>query len=348
MKFVCLIVGALITCAQSFAFAPSWYKYYNHINNAEQLICKGDYGAACKQYKMACAINDTSIANINLYNAFHTGMMSGDTTFAKNQLHGLLQRGLHEKFISNHILKYYSVPQQQCIRAWVDLYKGDTIVPSAMALYVQGLVDQDQGVRSYSSDLNDGSVNTDTVRKVDAKVQKELFDTLQKHTLGINAIGNGQSGPFNGLAYNIIILHNIQMAESGENDFLFWSVVNKGLEQFSITPNEALMFALAGPKVVTQKYMGSKEPLMFECLGYNDSLFIPKIDKSKIAKINTIRQQYGLCTIEDEITKINYANKMGDKNRFYIDGAKQVMDTEQKEQLDKWLKKAVYPWSYAE
>lgn len=344
MKLKCLAFLFVLCHFTGFSFPRSWHTYYSHINNAEQFICKGNIRGAYKQYKLAFAINDKNISNNDLYNSFHTAITVNDTVFAKKQLHVFLRRNVSQKFIDKDILGYYNGTQLQCIQQWVNLYKNDTIVLSETGLYVDRLITRDQDVRRNATGSKYyGGKGADSIDIVDGKVSKELFNLLQRQLLSIDSTGNYKHSPFSAVPYSIIISHNIKGAEMGKMDFLFWDVIIKGMEQYCFTPRDLLSYASAGYQTVAQKYMGAKDPLMFDCVGFNDSLFIPKMNNSKIGSINLIRNKYGLCTIEEEIVKINYANKVRGKSRFHISGAMRILDTEERNELNDWLNKTIYP-----
>ncbi len=322
-------------------YAQSWLKYYSIINKAELAICIENFQLADSLYKDAFALNPTSWNSKNLYNSFLVALEVQDVRFAKKQFKALARRGLQRKVFERHILRLQkngddSLQMEQWYRQFCDTSLFNTHFNSG----VLKLYRHDQGVRSYIANVSNGS-STDTVDKIDHRNQSELELLLNDFLPPLDSVSLNVDDAISDDYYNVIILHYLERNLEQSDSVKFLSTLYRGLSTYKTDP-EAFASLLISVTVHQKIYLTDSicisEPLTFDGLSYEGKIYAPCMQESYRKRLNDLRAKFGLCSIEDVLSKLSWYNSPKNSNKYMIGpGPGLVYVTEKVETKEKWL-----------
>jgi hypothetical protein len=289
----------------------NWRTYYALVDTAEINIVDSVYQKALSYYNKAFNIVEIPYGK-DLYNAALCASKIGDYTKTTDLLNHLVEKGIAKVYFedNDYFMEYR---KSQSWKDFVDNYniqrnKYNANINSHLKDKFKNMLDRDQyyTVRKYNTGYGD-SCFIENYKQI-----KDFIEIINKYGFPDENLIGLTTLPFENI-YGLIIIHFFQNKDYFNhprffNDEKRNEYINKGIDFNSINLDSILKVAVFQGKYHPQAFYNASDIKLM--LQVDDTIAMLDYSSKKLHQLDSIRQSYGLCSMELYKKKGLYALKI--------------------------------------
>lgn len=300
-------------------YAQDIVAYNKIINQAETSLIRNDFTTSARLYNSAFLLSGDKAFGRDLLNAFHCAMDCRNEKNAELYLKMLLKKGVPRQAFEYLILKWYkTADEKNKIEGWFHKHENDTLKENTIAKTLKIWLDSDQIDRRFANEHSDDAGIQLLMNKQDSARAQKLYSLfVKKGVPDISTVGFLDDNSLSHPLYWILVLHNSQGYDGYGKSHLFDELMYKSVFQWKINASEFFELlnnsdlGLLNPPCEQIGKVNLCYPLTCDILQLgmdpeNATYELERFGKETEARINKMRSQFGVETLEETHAKFTY------------------------------------------
>lgn len=298
--FYILLFAVILSCSKTKEYNSE--EYFEHINNAELVICDEHFEKAIKEYEIAFDAIEKPFGK-DVFNAALSSQLLNDFEKRDNYLQQIINNSNELDFVKSVFVSNYMTEQE-----WNKLLlKQEIKFDQTLRTEFNEIHDRDQLFRPMY-ETHDDTINSN--RKINLKRILELTDVSGFPS----QIELGYSNYLRKQPHDIVLHHTAQRRSKDKTTTDLEPILKSAIQNGRFDPEQAIFYLnfqndQEKGKFEVYSSWQYKHPLLPDSL--NSKVWFPKLNEEQVSKINSKRKEWFASSLSDISKKANFLNKSG-------------------------------------